>query len=252
MKYLRSIIFCGLAVAALAAKAPATAVLSIPADPPAAFAAGVAAYGKNDFAQAREIFAAAEKKSVSPALEYNFGNACYQAGDFGAAILHYLRALSLDPRDPDARQNLALARKGANLTPPDATRLERYAGFLDQNTWTWIAAGAGWVALYLMFLPRLFRWRGVLPWLLCLTALGVAIAGGIGWWGAQQHANDGVVLLADTPVKVSPTTNSPSIAMLQPGEIAPTLERHGDYYKVSTSSGQVGWVNAANYALVRQ
>ncbi|HVU37102.1 MAG TPA: tetratricopeptide repeat protein [Opitutales bacterium] len=252
MKHLRHLVLlCFAAAFAAAATAPA-AVATVPADPQEAFSAGVAAYEKNDFAQARQLFAAVEKKSVSPALEFNFGNACYQAGDYSGAILHYLRALAMDPRDPDAQQNLALARKGANLTAPDSTRLDRFSGLLSQDAWTWVATVSGWVTLYLLFLPRLFRWRGTLPWLLCLTTLGVSVAAGIGWWGAHQHANDGVVLVADTPVKLSPTTNSPSLAMLQPGEIAQVLDRHGDYYKVLTGTGQLGWVASANYAPVRE
>src|SRR5690348_7847708 len=53
----------------------------VPADPVAAFTAGVAAYEKNDYATARELFAGAEEKAISPALEFNLGNACYQTAD---------------------------------------------------------------------------------------------------------------------------------------------------------------------------
>jgi hypothetical protein len=222
----------------------------VPAAPADAFAAAVTAYGKNDFVLARELFAGAEKKATSPALEFNLGNACYQTTEYGPAILHYLRALSLNPRDPDARQNLALARKGANITAPDETRLAHYAGFFTRNTWTWITSLCGWLAVYLAFLPRLYRWRGVLPWLLCLAFLAAAIGGGVGLWGAQQHAHDGVVLHADTTVNISPTPNSQSLGMLQPGEMAQMVEQHGDYFKIRTAAGLIGWVSAANYSPV--
>lgn len=233
------------------ASQPLTREVKVPADPAAAFTAGIAAYNKNDYALARDLLAGAEKKAVSPALEFNLGNACYQSTDYGAAILHYLRALSFNPRDPDARQNLALARKGANVTAPEETRLDAYAAFFTQNSWTWITAVAGWAALYLAFFPRMFRWQGFLPWFLCAMMLIVAVAGGVGLWGAQKHAQDGVVLHADTPVNLSPTANSQSVAMLQPGEIARTIEQHGSYYKIKTNLGLVGWVDAANYSPVR-
>ncbi len=224
--------------------------VKIPADPAAAFTAAVAAYEKGNFADARALFAGAEKKSVSASLEYNFGNACYQADDYGAAILHYLRALSLDPRDPDARQNLALARTAANAPTPDATRLDRYSALLGRNSWTWLVTIAGWSALYLAFLPSLFRWRGALPWLIFSAMFAITIAGGIGWWGAQQHAHDGVVLQADASLLFSPTANSPAVTTLQNGEVAQTLEQHGEYYKVHTMSGATGWVAASSYAPV--
>jgi len=230
-----------------AAKAPAG---PIPADPAQAFAAGLAAYEKNDFDQARALFSAAEGKAISAPLEYNFGNTCFQAADYGGAVLHYLRSLTLDPRDPDSLQNLALARRSTNLVIADPTRLENFAGLLSLNTWAGLATLAGWAALYLAFLPGLYRWRGIVPKLLCATAAIIALSTGIGYWAAHQHVHDGVVLHADTAVQLSPTANSPAIGLVQSGEVAQTLDEHGGYFKVRTADGRLGWVEAANFSPV--
>jgi len=219
-------------------------------DPNAAFSAGLAAYAKGDFARARAHFEAAEMKSVTAALEYNFGNACYSAGDNGEAILHYLRALSLNPGDPDARQNLALARQALNIAEPEPTRLDSFAGIFKENTWTWLATFAGWTAIYLAFLPRLYKWGGLTPKILCATMALVAIGAAVGVWGARQHAHDGVVLHADTPLKLSPTSDSGSIGVVQAGEIAQVIDTHSDYYKVQTADGHEGWVDNTSYAPV--
>jgi tetratricopeptide (TPR) repeat protein len=45
-----------------------------------------------------------------PRVHYNLGNAFFKSGRLGASILHYERALKLDPGDNEARQNLDLAR----------------------------------------------------------------------------------------------------------------------------------------------
>ncbi len=45
------------------------------------------------------------------ALYYNLGNAYLGDGDLGRAVLSYLRAQELSPRDPDVRANLELARE---------------------------------------------------------------------------------------------------------------------------------------------
>lgn len=45
-----------------------------------------------------------------PRVHYNLGNAFFRSGRLGAAILHYERALKLDPGDLEARENLELAR----------------------------------------------------------------------------------------------------------------------------------------------
>ena len=173
-----------------------------------------------------------------------------EAGDYGAAVLHYLRALTLNPRDPDARQNLALARRTANLSVPDPTRVESFAALLSINSWVWLATLAGWATVYLAFLPRLYRWRGVAPWLLCATAAVITVAAGVGYYGASQHTQDGVVLRADTAVKLSPTANAPAIGTLQVGEVARTLDEHAGYFKIQTADGRLGWVNGANYSPV--
>ena len=44
------------------------------------------------------------------AVYYNLGNAYLESGDLGRAILNYLRAEELSPRDPDIIANLDLAR----------------------------------------------------------------------------------------------------------------------------------------------
>lgn len=44
------------------------------------------------------------------AVHYNLGNAYLKSGDFGRAILNYLRAEEKSPRDPDVAINLELAR----------------------------------------------------------------------------------------------------------------------------------------------
>jgi tetratricopeptide (TPR) repeat protein len=47
---------------------------------------------------------------VNSSLYYNLGNTYLVQGDHGRAILNYQRAMRLDPRDPDIKANLAIAR----------------------------------------------------------------------------------------------------------------------------------------------
>jgi tetratricopeptide (TPR) repeat protein len=235
-----------------AASSSPAALPAPPADPSAAFAVGLAAYDRGNFAEARQDFASAARTSTSFALEYNLGNACYQSGELGQAVLHYLRALALDPRDPDARQNLALARQALSITAPEPAMLDRLAEFMSINAWAWLLAVSAWATLALLFLPRLFRWRGALPWLLFVLTLVISATAGTALWSACPHVNDGVVLHPDTQLKLSPTASSQAVGMLQSGEIAELLERHGDYFYVRAPDGRLGWVESKNYAPVYQ
>lgn len=226
------------------------APIAMPADPAGAFTAGLASYAAGNFDKARGHFLQAEQQAVSAALEYNFGNACYSAGENGEAILHYLRSLSLHPDDPDARQNLALARQALVITEPEPTRLDSFAGIFRENTWTWLATLAAWAAIYLAVLPRFYRWGGLTPKILCAAMVLAAIGAGVGVWGMRQHDHDGVVLHADTPLRLSPTADSGSIGVVQSGEMAQVLDTHSDYYKIQTADGHEGWVANTNYAPV--
>ena len=71
----------------------------------------VAAYEGDDFEAAAELFEAAiEAGAMGPALYFNLGNAYFETGQLGLAMLNYRRAARWAPRDDDVRANLALMR----------------------------------------------------------------------------------------------------------------------------------------------
>ncbi|MCM2267208.1 MAG: VWA domain-containing protein [Elusimicrobiales bacterium] len=88
-----------------------------PGDKRLDFNTGDAFYRMEDYAKAREFF---EQAATDPRLaaraSYNRGNALYRAGDLQGAITSYRAALSLDPKDENARFNLqkALEQKKKN------------------------------------------------------------------------------------------------------------------------------------------
>lgn len=58
---------------------------------------------------------------VDSTLYYNLGNTYLVQGDHGRAILNYQRAARLNPRDPDIKTNLAIARaRSGGEFPPGA------------------------------------------------------------------------------------------------------------------------------------
>jgi tetratricopeptide (TPR) repeat protein len=72
-------------------------------------------YGRNGRnADAFEALATAEKLDPNFGMTYIYRGALYRAiNDFPAAITQFRRALSIDPEDPDAQRNLALAEREA-------------------------------------------------------------------------------------------------------------------------------------------
>jgi hypothetical protein len=68
-------------------------------------------YESGQYAQAAQAYQQlVDQGYADSALFYNLGNAYFKQGDSGRAILNYLRAERLAPRDPDVEANLTLAR----------------------------------------------------------------------------------------------------------------------------------------------
>jgi len=82
------------------------------APPEEVFARGNESYEAGDYDGAIEAYGSlVARGAVDADLFYNMGNAYYEIGALGPAVLYYERALRLDPRNRDAAANLALTRK---------------------------------------------------------------------------------------------------------------------------------------------
>ncbi|HRQ37044.1 MAG TPA: tetratricopeptide repeat protein [Chloroflexota bacterium] len=94
-----------------------------------------------------------------PALYFNLGNAYYQNGELGRAILNYRRAEQLAPRDGDIQHNLALARAQATEQLPQTP---------DTIVTIFLADMAGWLTLNETAVLTLLLWT-----LLCVAVFVV-------------------------------------------------------------------------------
>ena len=68
-------------------------------------------YQRGEYAEAAQQYEALIGRGYwDAAVHYNLGNAYLESGGLGRAVLNYLRAEELSPRDPDILANLAIAR----------------------------------------------------------------------------------------------------------------------------------------------
>jgi tetratricopeptide (TPR) repeat protein len=92
------------------------------AEPESLFAAANAAYEAGAYADAIEMYSGvAQLGIVNSDLYYNLANAYFKSGDLGRSVLWYERSLRIEPRDDDARANLAMVRsllRDQQLIPP--------------------------------------------------------------------------------------------------------------------------------------
>ena len=97
------------------------------------FALGNEAYAEGKYDEALSYYKGVlEQEGYSASLLYNMANAYYQKKAVGRAILHYERALYLDPGNADIQANLNLARKDFGLIAEPVPDWQRFFNLLDQ------------------------------------------------------------------------------------------------------------------------
>jgi hypothetical protein len=180
----------------------------------------------------------------------NLGMTEWRRGRTGAAILAWEQAMWVDSFNQQARNNLLFARESNGL---DAPRLEWYetaSTWLPTNSWSWIAGAGLWLALAMVTLPVVFRWRRA-SWhqFLAALGLGVFLLSLPAHFGVMTRSHIGFVLERKTPLRLTPTDEADHVATLAAGEPARQLRVQGDYAFVSTRSGQ-GWIERDQLGLI--
>jgi hypothetical protein len=192
----------------------------------------------------------AQSDAYSAATLYNQGNAFARAGNPGMAILNYERARLLAPHDADIAANVRLVRAAAHLPAESDSWFER-AGFMANPTllaWTGVLGVllAGTTLLWGRFTAR-HRWPRR-----ATAVVGAALAA----WTAGNALvlwpvlHEAVVLVAATPVRVTPVPMGDPLFVLPEAETVRITAEHEDFVLVRTGTGRTGWVARANLAPV--
>jgi tetratricopeptide (TPR) repeat protein len=214
------------------------------------FKTGVEAFQAGDFVQAARAFRdSAAARPASGALQ-NLGNAEWQRGRSGEAILAWEQALWVNPFDRNARNNLRFARTALQLDSPELKWYEAAASWLPANWWAWIAAGSLWLIVAMMTLPAVLRWRKS-SWhqAVAALALGMFLVSVPAHFGALTRMRVGFVLEKDTPLRLTPTAEAEAVTRLASGEPARWVRSRGNYLFIRTSRN-AGWIERREFGLI--
>jgi hypothetical protein len=218
---------------------------------PEAFQAGSQAYLAGNFPQAATMFRQAADASLAPGTLHNLGNAEWKNGRTGPAILAWEQAQWLDPFSANTRANLRFARHSAQLESPALSWFEICSTWLPVNAWLWIASLSLWLAVAMMLLPAIFRWRKS-DWHQGVAAAGFAafLVTAPALFGVHARTNLGVLLPKQTPLRLTPTKEAQTLGHLPAGEIARLERARGDYVYVRTGNDAAGWVERPQFGLI--
>jgi len=214
------------------------------------FKEGSQAYIHGGFEQSASLLREAAAAAPAAGTLHNLGNAEWQCGRTGPAIVAWERAQWLDPFNRNTRANLRLARKAALLDAPDLAWYEICSTWLPVNAWAWLASLTFWLAVAMVILPGILRWRKA-DWHQGLAAAGFAVflLTIPALAGVHSRARVGIVLSKETPLRLTPTGEAQILTRLPAGEGARVERERGQYVFIRTSTA-AGWVERGQLGLI--
>ncbi len=250
-------------------KLSASAATTLLAEATEAYNQGIAK-SQTDSADAKELLATSTNKYQllvdsgirNAKLFTNLGNAYLQTGKLGHAIANYEKALQLDPRNRQAKKNLAFANgkvAGVQTLASSATGVRSYNNrFVDvvgTSPIFWMLAMSSlafWGLLILRLVHRPFpAWKcAAVPLALLLMSLASVL---LTHSNARQNWNavivaDSVSLHSGDGEQFAPVVTVES----SQGHRVEMLATRGDWTQVRTFEGHVGWVHARDVEFVKE
>ncbi len=200
------------------------------------------AYSRGEYELAIQGFEALAREGLSAPLLYNLGNSYAQNGQSGKAVLNYERALRLAPNDSDILGNLELIRKDKGLFQEEQSFGQRFIQFFGMNQWLTIASLAFVFFAVILLLPPAARLKKSSRYGIAATCLFIFITAGASAFGQYQHWHDGVVVVSDARLRISPFESAASVGTIQEGRLLRPGKIHNEYVLVVDESGQSGWL----------
>lgn len=182
---------------------------------------------------------------VSAEIFFNLGNAYFKNGDIGRAILNYLKAERLDPRDPDIQANLRFARDSisGSISYPQNI-LDRAATILTLNELAILTAILFW-AWFILLTIRQVRPASRASLRPLTNLFGVLLFGFIVWLGfAWVHSREetAIVVAREAIIRLGPLDESQTAFTASDGTELKLLGQRENWAQVSDRQNRVGWV----------
>lgn len=239
------------------------------------------AYTAKEYSKAIELYGiVADTEGVSAPLLFNWGNAYYQEGDYGKAMLCYLRAKRIDPSQKELNANLRYLRSRIEDSNKAEQKGKRLKVTLDepsffQNVHTaiaietasnlWAVWGAvcfilfiGGAALYIFTRSVIARKIGFFGGIITLMCSVIFVAFAISGARAISSKETGVITAFKVNLLTEPGKESESgkDGVLTKGTEVRIVSEETDaegnvtWYKVRLNSDYIGWVSADDLELV--
>lgn len=222
-------------------------------DPEATFTAASEAYAEGHYEQAIEKYLAVLEEGHSAALHFNLGNAYFKTNQVARAILHYERALRIDPSDADVKYNLKLANdrikdKIEGLPELNISRWWKdFTLSLSVDAWAWISIATMAVAVVLLLLFFLSGIRALRVFAF-YSSLLLLIAAGFTYYQAShakqlnEAETEAIVMSPRVDVKGAPTQSGVNVFVIHEGTKVRVIREQDGWVNIRIASGNEGWI----------
>jgi hypothetical protein len=214
------------------------------------FQQGVELSRAGQFPEAAAAFEKSAQAQPACGTLINLGIADWRRGRAGAAILAWEQARWMAPFDPRAGANLKFARQAAQVDAPPLQWFEAASTWLPPGAWAWLTAASLWLAVGMITLPSVLRWRKA-GWqqALAALALGIFLFSVTADFGVASRTRIGFVAKKNAPLLLTPTREAEVVSTLAAGEPARRLRTRGNYYFIRTAFAS-GWISREQFGLV--
>ena len=241
---------------ALALAAPASVALAQSPDASSDMGGANSSYEDGDFELAARTYQQiVDQGRREAALFYNLGNAHYKNGDIGRAVLNYLRAERLAPRDPDIRANLEIARgetvdvldedegPGAAIVPTALRLTDDELAIVALALWFLTA-----LSLLLKTLMRTGNVRRAARYVVFIAGILMLVSAGSLGVRLFDGSDDDAVIVADwVDVLSGPDAQYSTEFRLHAGAEARLIDQRRDWARVALGDDEFqGWVPASD------
>src|SRR3989338_2974023 len=218
-----------------------------------------AKYQTGDFKGAAGIYEKLIKEGEnSAAVYYNLANSYFRDGQKARALIAYERALSIVPRDPDIRWNIAVLKSALpdRLEPKNgnvfALWIREFVGPFTINEISSVLTGilALWIlwAFLNLFFPVLKIWFGgiqAVTFALLITAAALFFFK----WQEVRHPRV-VVLDKEVSVRYGPSERETKAFTLHEGAQGAVMDETSDWVNVMLADKNSGWLPKKSCELI--
>lgn len=208
-----------------------------------------AAYESGKYEQATRLYLKSfEEGQASEELFYNLGNAYFKQQNHGEAALWYRRALILNPRMPEPRQNLLTVKNRVGLLDFEPKGIDQTIARFRESELVALLTACVWLTLLclasLLFVKGLRPWRSLLIIATCLLA-GLSI---VSYLGLDIYRNRiaidhrAVITATDAIAQTSPVPDANTVTELPPGSEIRIVTASGPWQYIDIPGELRGWV----------